>query len=117
MPESEAVFVGKRRFHKECAELREQIERIKRIYFDHIDSNCDYVQVVGVINHLIFKKGYSADYIEFLMKYTSLFCNNVKSPYILHSIAENSFIKDKYNNDIKREGVIALFDRRRRENK
>lgn len=112
VPESESVLVGKRRFHKECAELREQIERIKRIYFDHIDNKSDYVQVVGVVNHLIFKKGYSADYIEFLLMYLSIFYYNLKSPYALHRIAENSFIKEKYDNKQKKEGVVALFDRR-----
>lgn len=111
--ESEAVMFGKRHYHKECAALHTQIERIKRIYFDFIDDKSDYVQVVGVINNLIFKKGYSPDYVEFMMKYSAVYCaRNFKSPYLLHTIIENGIVEKMYKNDKQRRDVIERFDYR-----
>lgn len=114
---SESVMVGKRRYHKECAELHARIERIKRIYFDYIDSKSDYVQVVGVINNLIFTKGNSVDYVEFAMKYTLVYGNKIKSPYILHTIISNGIVEKKYNDEKQKKDVVSRFDYRTRANK
>lgn len=117
IPASEVVMVGKKRYHKECAELHAKIERIKRIYFDFLDNKSDYVQVVGVINNLIFKKGYDADFVEFMMKYAAVYCSqNVKSPYILHVIIDNGIVGRKYKNEQLRKDVIDRFDYRSRKN-
>lgn len=112
VPASEVVMVGKNRFHPDCAELHEKIERIKRIYFDYINEDCDYVQVVGVINNLIFKKGYDVDFVEFTMKYTAVYGRNIKSPYILHTIINNGIVERKYKNEKLRTDVIKSFDYR-----
>ncbi len=110
IPASESVVVGKRRYHKECAEMHSKIERIKRIYFDYIDDKSDYVQVVGVINNLIFIKKYDVDYVEFVMKHVAIYSRNIKSPYILHTIIKkNELIKEKYNDENKRKGVNDRF--------
>lgn len=116
IPASEAVAVGKRKYHKECAELHTEIEKIKRIYFDYIDNNSDYVQVVGVINNLIFSKGYNVDYVEFTMKYTTIYGNNIKSPYILYKIIKNGIVQKKYNDEKLRMDVNNRFDNRTRTN-
>ena len=105
-------MVGKNRFHPDCAELHAKIERIKRIYFDYINEDCDYVQVVGVINNLIFKKGYDVDFVEFMMKYTAVYGRNIKSPYILHTIINNGIVERKYKNEKLRTDVIKSFDYR-----
>lgn len=109
---SDSVAVGKRRYHKDCAALHEKIEQVKRIYFDYVDSDSDYVQVVGVINNLIFNKRYDVDYVIFMMKYTAVFCaRNVKSPYILHTIIKNGIVEKKYSDDNLREDVNHRFER------
>jgi len=117
VPASEAVIVCNRRYHKECAEIHERIEYIKRIYFDYIENKSDYVQVVGVINNLIFKKFYSLDYIEFTMKYTAVYGGNIKSPYLLHTIVKNGIVERKYNDENLRKDVEIRFDNRTRTNK
>lgn len=109
---NESVTVGKRRYHKECAELHTKIERIKRIYFDYIDDKSDYVQVVGVINNLIFTKKYDVDYVEFTMKYSAVYGRNIKSPYILHKIIDNGIVEKKYNDEKQKKDVISRFDYR-----
>lgn len=117
IPASEAVKIGNRRYHKECIEMRNKIEEIKRIYFTYIDDKSDYVQVVGVINNLIFLKGYSADYIEFLMKYLVSYIVKLKSPYTLHIIIKNESIYEKYLDPNKREVVLRNYDYRTRTDK
>ena len=112
IPLNECVAVGKRRYHKECANMRDKIEIIKRIYFDFIDDKSDYVQVVGVINNLIFEKKYDVDYVEFMMKYVAVFCNKVKSPYTLYLIVKNGIVEKKYNDDRLKKDVIDKFDNR-----
>lgn len=116
IPASEAVIVGKHRYHKECAEIHAKIENIKRIYFDYIDNKSDYVQVVGVINNLIFTKSYTVDYIEFTMKYVTVYCGKIRSPYVLHTIVKNGIVEKKYNNEKLRKDVESKFDNRTRIN-
>lgn len=113
---SESVIVGKRRYHKACADLRSKIEKIKRIYFDYIDDKSDFVQVVGVINNLIFTKAYDVDYVEFMLKYTAIYGKNIKSPYILHTIIENGIVEKKYKNEYFKKDVNNRFDNRTRAN-
>jgi len=116
IPLSECVAVGKRRYHAECAEIHEKVEIIKRIYFDFVDDKSDYVQVVGVINNLIFEKKYDIDFVEFTMKYTAAFCKDkVKSPYILYAIIKNGIVEKKYSNDRLRKDVIDRFEYRCRQ--
>jgi hypothetical protein len=116
IPASEVVMVGKQRYHKECAELHKRIEIIKRIYFDYINEKSDYVQVVGVINNLIFSKGYDIEYVEFTMKYTAIYGKNIKTPYLLHTIIDNGIVEKKYNNENQKKEVIRRFDNRTRIN-
>lgn len=116
IPLSECVAVGKKRYHKECAALHKQIEIIKRIYFDYIDNKADYVQVVGVINNLIFNQKYDADYVQFVMKYSAVYCHSIKSPYLLYTIIKNGIVEKKYSNDKLRRDVIDRFEYRCRKN-
>jgi hypothetical protein len=116
IPASGVVMVGKKRCHDECAELHAKIEKIKRIYFDYINDKSDYVQVVGVINNLIFNKGYDVDFVEFTMKYTAIYGRQIKSPYLLHTIIKNGIVEKKYNDEKLRMVVNRQFDYRARTN-
>lgn len=112
--EEDIVIVGHKRFHKDCAELRAKIERIKNIYFKTINnSSNEYVQVLAVINNLVFKKGYSPEFIEFALKYIAVTCStNIKSPYSLYYVVKNGIILKKYNNAHAREDVNNKYARR-----
>lgn len=110
--ETEAVRVGRRYYHPECSKMADKIDVIKKIYFDYIDDKSNYVEVVGVINNLIFKKQYDVDFVEFLMKYTVVYGGKIKSPYILHVIAKNGIVDKKYNDEKLRMDVIRRFDNR-----
>ena len=117
IPASEVVMVGKNRYHKDCAETREKVEIAKRIYFDHIDDKADYVQTLAVLNNLIFDKKLGVDYIIFVLKYLVAFGGKVKSPYVLHHVAEkNKIVQEKWADERKRRDVLDRFDYRTKGN-
>ena len=109
MQKDEAVLVGAKRYHKDCAEIKATIDRAKRIFFDNVLVGADYVQTVGVLNTLIFSKGYSPDYVEFMLMWLALRGAKVKSPYTLHYTVDNNLIKKDYNNPVKRQDVINRY--------
>lgn len=109
MSKEDAVLIGTKRYHTDCAQVHETIERAKRIFFDNILPDSDYIQTVGVINNLIFKKNYSADYIEFMLQWLALRGAKVKSPYTLHYTVSNNLILRDYRDERKRQDVINRY--------
>lgn len=109
MQKEESVLVGTKRYHADCAKIHETIERAKRVFFDHIKPDADYVQTVGVINNLVFKKEYSADYVEFMMQWLALKGAKVNSPYSLHYAITNNLILRDYKDSTKRQDVINRY--------
>ena len=107
--QDEAVLIGTKRYHKNCAEIRNTLERAKRVFFDNVKPDSDYVQTVGVLNNLVFKKGYSADYIEFMLMWLALRGAKVNSPYSLHYAVNNNLILRDYKDDSKRQDVINRY--------
>lgn len=97
--ESEMVLVGKKRFHKDCAEIREYIEEMKTLYFDNIDDKANYVEVISVLNNIIFKKGVDPRYMIFAIKYIIKKKARLKSPYSLHYLPTNKIIVNLYNKE------------------
>lgn len=107
--EDEAVMVGGKRMHSDCARTHATIERAKQIYY-RINPNHDYRQIMGVFNNLVFKKEYPADYVEFMMMYIAMECPNVlKSPYTLHYMIKNNLIDRKYKNPTQRQELIRRY--------
>lgn len=109
MLKEDAVLIGTKRYHKDCAQIHDTIERAKRVFFDNIKPDSDYVQTVGVINNLVFKKGYSADYVEFMMQWLALRGAKVNSPYSLHYAINNNLISRDYKDNSKRQDVINRY--------
>lgn len=90
--EEDAVMVGTRRFHSQCADVHKKIEQIKSLYFDEIDDKANFVEVVSVINNIIFKKNINPDYMIFALQYVIKKKIRVKSPYSLHYLPKNKII-------------------------
>jgi hypothetical protein len=97
--EEDAVIVGKRKFHKDCAEYKQYIDKMKDLYFDNIDKNAKYQEVLGVLNNIIFKKGVDPKFMIFAMEYIIRKKAKVKSPYVLHYLPENKLIQQLYNKE------------------
>ena len=109
IPKEEVVQIGTRRYHKDCAYIRDSIERSKRIIFDVILPRADYVETIGVLNVLIFNKKFSPDFIEFMLMWLALRGAKIKSVYSLHYTVNNGFIKKDFNDPTKRQDVINRY--------
>lgn len=96
VPESEAITIGKKRYHKDCIKLSETIKLIKDTYLERIDSETNPVQLLSVINTMIFKKGINADYILFALEDM---CNKkvkFKAPYTMYYFEKNLVLKNRW---------------------
>ena len=94
--ESEAIIIGKKRYHKDCVKLSETIKLIKDTYLERMDSETNPVQLLSVINTMVFKKGVDADYILFALEDT---CNKgfkFKAPYTMYYFEKNLVLKEKW---------------------
>lgn len=89
---SEAVSVGNRKYHKECALIRDKINEIRDLYIDNIDKNVAIVELVGVLNRIIFTKNVDIDYMLFAMNNVIKRKLRIKSPYTLYYVADNKQI-------------------------
>lgn len=105
----DAVIIGKKRFHKDCALTKAMIDECKSIYYQYIDNQSDYVQTVGVINNLVFKKQIEAEYVRFTLMWLAIKGGQLKSPYQLHYAVNNNHIKRAYNNAKLKQEVENNF--------
>lgn len=106
--------IGKRYFHKKCAYIKDMIQVATKYYYDYVDDKSEYKIVVGVLNNIIFKKGYSVDLVIFMMKYIVAHGCRIRSPYTLHYVIKNPRLHTEYNDDCKREKVCESFEYRQR---
>jgi hypothetical protein len=90
--EEDSVIIGNKHLHKECAEIKSKIDTLKDLYYDEIDKNVKFVELVGVLNNIVFKKGVSPDYMIFALKYSIDKRIRIKSPYSLHYLVTNKVI-------------------------
>lgn len=109
IPQGKAVLIGAYRYHEDCAVMHGTIERIKRILFNNVNSNLDYVQTTGVINNLIFRRKYQAEYVEFMAKYLALHHAKINTPYSLHYAVKNKIIINLYSSPKDRKKVIEEY--------
>lgn len=65
LPRTEAVKVGNRYFHKDCAETQDYIQKARNEYLERINSTEVVSVLVNVINTMVFKKNIPADYVWF----------------------------------------------------
>jgi hypothetical protein len=100
MNEEDSVLVGKGRFHKDCAEVRGYIDTLKDMYFDHINEKANYIEVLSVINNIVFKKGIDPRYMIFALQYIIKKNARIKSPYSLHYLPDNKTIQNLWKKEV-----------------
>lgn len=104
--ESEAVVVGKKRYHWDCAANRQQMERIRNTYFGELNEEVldqeeekNKFKILGkVLNDLIYKNGVDIEYVEFCINYYASYKWKFKSPLILRNIKGNKLMERKWSN-------------------
>lgn len=127
-PLSEMELVGKRYFHKDCAEIRDKIQVMVNYFYNYINDKVDYKTLVATINRLLFSikevtieqngkdviKKIDVDLMIFMIKYLVAFGGNIKSPFIFYKVLENKTLYYYYENPLKRKKVEDLFENRQR---
>lgn len=91
--QDEAVKIGNRYFHKDCADIRNNIEQIKSLYYEKVSNTVVISQLLSVVNNIIFKKKMDSAYLLFALRFAV--ANNIRlnSPYGLHYLVDNNRIK------------------------
>ena len=94
---SESVVVGKKHFHWDCAATKQEIDVIRRIYFEEIDDKASFPVLAKIINDLVFKYELDVDYVAFAIRYYADHKTRIKSPFTLLYLRNNDFMLDRWN--------------------
>ena len=97
VPQGEAVKVGTRYMHKDCAEKSEYIRKTRDLYFERISSTVVMKQLVSVLNNLVIKKNVDPKYLYFAVDFAVSNKIPIKNPYGLHYLVDNNRIKEMWN--------------------
>jgi len=89
---------GNSYYHKDCYQTKCDIQYIKTLWHDHIDSLVVYAQLTNILNRLIFKDHVSSDYVVFAIKYCIDHPDSCKlqHPPGIKYVLGNQKIKDAY---------------------
>lgn len=91
--QDEAVKIRNRYFHKDCAETYNNIEEIKRLYYEKISNTVVMPQLLSVVNNIIFKKKIDSNYLLFALKYAINTKRTINYPQGLHYLIDDYKIK------------------------
>lgn len=94
--QNEAVKVGNRYMHEDCANISENITHIRDLYYEKISNTVVVKQLVSVINSLVFTKNIDSEYLLFALNHAITNKTPIKSPYGLHYLVDNSRIKEAW---------------------
>lgn len=97
IPQDDAVKVGNRYMHSDCAEKSKYIIRIRDLYYEKVSNTVVVKQLVSVINNIITKKNIDPAYLYFALDYAITNKIPLRSPYGLHYLVDNNRIKDAWN--------------------
>lgn len=98
--ESEAIMVGKKKYHKDCLRVSEIIKLIRDTYIEHQNKDENYAVILRVVNTLVFNKGIDADYVLYWLEDINKKGIKLKSPYALHYCTKNLALKQKWREDL-----------------
>lgn len=110
--ENEAVLIGKRRWHKDCYELKGIIEEIEENYVQHISKSVPISYLIKIINDIIFGKKLenakvekwesnleAGRYLNFCLKYAIENGIKLTHPPGLYYLIDNARVKKAYQKE------------------
>lgn len=106
--QDEAIKVGNRYMHEDCAIISDNISKIRDTYYEKVSNTVVVKQLVSVINSLVFTKNIDSSYLLFAMNYALFTKIPIKSPYGLHYLADNQRIKEAWNKKKSQEIVSKM---------
>lgn len=85
----DAVLSGKSTYyHKDCYEEMSNIKEAIDVYFKGVDEHPNFTVLQRTIRNLVYKKGFSSDFVLFAMKYA------VQRGWLKHEAGLNYIVKD-----------------------
>ena len=82
---SESVVINKRRYHWDCAGMKQEIQDCVATYMDCIEDKTQYPMVVRTINTLVFKNQVPIDFIKKKIESSKLYYSD-KPVQILYGL-------------------------------
>ena len=61
---SEAVVIGKKHYHWDCAAMKQEIQDCVNTYMSYIDDKTQYPTVCRIINTMIFKNEVPVEFVK-----------------------------------------------------
>lgn len=101
--QGEAVKVGNRYMHQDCAEKSEYIKKTRDLYFEKISNTVVMKQLVSVLNNLVVQKNVDPKFLYFAVDFAISNKIPIKSPYGLHYLIDNNRIKEMWNKKVANE--------------
>ena len=97
IPQGEAVKVGNRYMHKDCAEKSEYILKTRDLYYEKVSNTVVMKQLVNVLNGLVSNKKIDPKFMYFALDYAIANKIPIRSPYGLHYLIDNNKVKEAWN--------------------
>lgn len=94
--QDEAVRIGNRYFHRDCAKTRNNIEEIKRLYYEKISNTVVMSQLLSSVNNIIFRKNVDSEYLLYALRYAIEHNIKLNSPYGLHYLIDDYKIRQAW---------------------
>lgn len=94
--QDEAVKLGNRYFHVDCANTYRNINEIKVLYNEKVSNTVVMPQLTSVINNIIFKKHVDSEYLLFALKSAISTKKKINYPQGLHYIIDDFRIKNAW---------------------
>ena len=113
--QGEAVKIKNRYFHEDCAEIYNNIEAVKQLYYEKISNTVVMAQLVSVINNIIFKKNVDSNYLLFAVKYAINTKKKINYPQGLHYLIDDYKIKDAWKKKQMQSISKVKFEAKRTE--
>lgn len=111
IPAGEEVKGGNRYYHKKCFETKQNIEKIRDYYYEHVSNTVVMSQLVKVLNQIVFDKNVDSEYLLFSLQYAVENNLSIKAPYSLHYIIDYARVKNAWNrrNDSKPKEEVQVI--------
>ena len=87
---------GNRYFHPDCLKKRDDMETVKKLYFENISDTVVPAQLVKTSQNIVIGKNVDSEYLVFAMRYVIANKIQLNSPYGLHYIIDNYKIKQAW---------------------
>ena len=95
----ESVSSGNLYYHKDCYQEKETMKKCIDIYVKYFEDKPIFTQLRNVIDDIVYKKGYDAEYLLFALKYGALHRKPIKHPPGIYYLIKDDSIAKEWNKE------------------